>query len=202
MTRSRSLRSVALGLLGILGGTVLLVAFVVDIPSDLNAFRLVLFNIGAIAVVVGVHPYQAHVAPRLAVWVAGFAVAANAWYVGMEILSIGEPDPFGGEVGYVWFIAAIVMWLTDAAFGAVTLRLGVMGRWGAAALAIGSVLAITGIDRLGLTSSHDPTIFGPISLIGAALNGLGWILLGLDLALRGVGVGDDTPSMARTSISS
>jgi hypothetical protein len=30
-----------------------------------------------------------------------------------------------------------------------------------------------------------PTIFGPLSLLGIALNGLGWDLLGLDVALRG-----------------
>ena len=63
-----------------------------------------------------------------------------------------------------------------------TLRSGFAARWGALALAIGSVLALTGMDRLELTSVANPTIFGPLSLIGIALNGLGWILLGLDLA--------------------
>jgi hypothetical protein len=75
--------------------------------------------------------------------------------------------------------------LTDAAFGLVTLRLGVVTRWGALALAIGSVLATTGNDRLGLTSAENPTIFGPLALAGIALTGIGWILLGFDIATRG-----------------
>ena len=57
---------------------------------------------------------------------------------------------------------------------------------GALALAIGSTLAILGMDRLELTSEANPTIFGPIGLIGVALNGVGWILLGLDLVLDGI----------------
>lgn len=76
------------------------------------------------------------------------------------------------------------MWLTDAAFGLVTLRLGMVTRWGAIALAIGSVLAFTGMDRLGLSSPENPTIFGPLSQIGLVLNAIGWILMGLDVATR------------------
>jgi hypothetical protein len=84
----------------------------------------------------------------------------------------------------MYFFAAPAMWLTDAAFGLVTLRLGVVARWGAFALAIGSVLAILGMDHLGLTSATNPTIFRTFALAGIALNGLGWILLGLDVATR------------------
>ncbi len=100
----------------------------------------------------------------------------------MVVLSIDTPHPFAGDNGLVFFAAGVALWLTDAAFGLVTLRLGLVPRWGAIALAIGSVLAFTGIDRLGLTSPDNPTIFGPLSLAGASLNGLGWILLGLDVA--------------------
>jgi hypothetical protein len=67
----------------------------------------------------------------------------------------------------------------------VTLRLGVVSRWGAGALAIGSLLAILGMDRLGLTSASDITVFGRLGLIGVALNGIGWVLLGFDLVARG-----------------
>jgi hypothetical protein len=37
------------------------------------------------------------------------------------------------------------------------------------------------MGRFELTSPANPTIFGPIALIGVALNGVGWVLLGLDL---------------------
>jgi hypothetical protein len=56
-------------------------------------------------------------------------------------------------------------------------------RLGAAALAVGSLLAILGMDRLELTTSDNPTIFLPLSLTGIALNGVGWIVLGLWLAI-------------------
>jgi hypothetical protein len=59
------------------------------------------------------------------------------------------------------------------------LHLGVVWRWAALALAIGSLLAILGMDRLELTSPSNPTIFGPLALTGVALNGIAWILLGL-----------------------
>ena len=58
-----------------------------------------------------------------------------------------------------------------------------LARLGFDGVAIGSVLAITGIDRLELVQAN-PTIFGPLSLAGIILNALGWILLGLDVATR------------------
>ena len=42
------------------GGSVLLAAFVIDIPGGWNPVRLVLFNVGAIAVVIGVDRRHAH----------------------------------------------------------------------------------------------------------------------------------------------
>lgn len=173
-----------LGMTGILGGVVLLAAFIVDIAPGLNSYRIVLFNLGAIAIVTAVHGRQASAAPALALLGAVPALIANAWYVAMVILAMGNPRPFAGDFGLVWFFAGVAMWSSDAAFGLVTLRLGVVARWGALALAIGSALAITGIDRLELTSPDNPTIFGPLALVGAALNGLGWILLGIDVATR------------------
>jgi hypothetical protein len=182
---SPSTSSRLLGVAGILGGAVLLAAFVVEFAPGLNDLRIVLFNLGAMAVVVGVHRRQASAAPGLALLGVVPAFLANAWYVAMVLLAIGRPNPFGGDFGLVYFAAGLALWLTDAWFGLVTLRLGVVTRWGALALAIGSILAITGIDRLGLTSSANPTIFGPLSLVGIALNGIGWILLGLDVATHG-----------------
>lgn len=173
-----------LGLAGIVGGAVLVAAFALDFSTDVNWVRLVLFNVGAIAVVFAVYRRQAPVAPSLAIVATVPALVANAWHLAMVVLAIGRPQPFAGDFGLVSFYAALAMWLTDALFGLVSLRLGVVSRWGALALAVGSVLAIAGMDRLGLTSSANPTIFGPIALTGVALNGLGWILLGIDVATR------------------
>jgi hypothetical protein len=175
-----------LGLAGILGGAVLLAAFVIDIPWELNIWRIILFNAGAMAIVAGVHLRQAWASPRLALAAAAAAVLANAWYLVMVLLSIGRPQPPEADIDFrlVWFFAGLAMWLADAAFGLVTARLGMVTRWGALALAVGSVLAITGMDRFELTSAANPTIFGPLSQAGGILNGLGWILLGLDLATR------------------
>jgi hypothetical protein len=169
-----------LGTLGILGGTALLAAFVVGIPGEINTLRLVAFNLGAMAVVVAVHRRQASIGARLAWLAASVAVLANAWYLVMVVLSAGrpqlpDPDP---EFRLVMFYAGLAMWLADAAFGFVTLRYRVATRWGALALAVGSLLAILGMSHLQLTSPSNPTIFGSLSLIGVALNGLGLILLG------------------------
>lgn len=76
------------------------------------------------------------------------------------------------------------MWLADAAFGVVSWRLAAVSRWGALALAIGSVLAFTGMDRLELVRGDLAWLFVPAALVGVALNGVGWILLGVDIAFR------------------
>jgi hypothetical protein len=184
LTASPSTSSRVLGLVGILGGAVLLAAFFVDVSPGLGGLRIMLFNVGAMAIVIAVHRRQAVAWPTLA-WLGAIpAFLANAWYLVMTLLATDRLHPFGGDFGLLYFSAGLAIWLADAGFGLVTLRLGIVSRLGAVALAIGSVLAITGIDRLGLTSPDNPTIFGPLSLAGAALNGLGWILLGLDIATR------------------
>jgi hypothetical protein len=178
LTVSPSTSSRVLGLIGILGGVALLAPFLpIAMAPGFDIVRILLFNVGAIAIVIAVHRRQAAAAPRLALLAAFPAVVANGWYAAWLLISPAS------EFGLIGFFAGVAMWLTDAAFGLVTLRLGVVTRLGALALAIGSVLAITGIDRLGLIASN-PTIFGPLSLAGAVLNGLGWILMGLDIATR------------------
>lgn len=184
-----SASSRALGAAGILGGIVLLSAFVIGIPDGLGDIRLALFIIGAIAVVSAVHRRQVAVSPGLARIVAIAAIAANAVYLARAVVLPNGPwHPFAGDNGMVLFYAGLAMWITDAAFGFAAMRLGVVIRWGALALAVGSLLAILGMDRLELTSPAHPTIFGPLSLIGIALNGVGWILLGLDVMLGGSAV--------------
>lgn len=184
LTVSPSSANRALGLAGIVGGAFLLAAWVVDIDPSVNTVRIVLFNIGAIAVVVAVHRRQVSVAPVWA-WLAAVpAILANAAYLVWILLAIGRPFTLAADLGLVGFYAGVAMWLTDAWFGLVTARLGAVPRWVAVALAIGSVLAVTGITRLGLTSSQNPTIFDPLSQVGAAANGIGWILLGFVVATR------------------
>lgn len=164
-----------LGLAGVLGGAVLLAAFLVDIAPGLVPLRLAVVNLGAIGIVVAVHSRQVRVAPALALVGAVPALVANALFLATVVI---------GDIGLLSFYAAVAMWLADAAFGVVTFRIGAVARWGALALAIGSPLAVAGIDRIGLVSAEDPTLWGPLALAGVALNGLGWILLGIDVATR------------------
>jgi hypothetical protein len=177
-----------LGLIGILGGLVIVAAFLPSLPwtLELTTVRLVLFNAGAIAIVIAVHRRQAAVSRRISLAVAIPAIVANAWYLGMVVLSIGRPQPpeADPEFRLVMFFAGVAMWWADAAFGLVTWRLGVVGRWGALALAIGSVLGFTGMSHLELAQGDLGWLVTPASLIGIALNGLGWILLGIDVAFR------------------
>jgi hypothetical protein len=121
--------------------------------------------------------------PRLAVALAGAAPAilANAAAFAWILLAYGRDSPFAGGFGLAGFYIGLAAWLADAWLGLVALRLRVVIPPGALALAVGSLLAITGMGRLELTSQANPTIFGPISLVGIALNGVAWVLIGLDL---------------------
>jgi hypothetical protein len=176
-----------LGALGILGGAVLLAAFVVPIPGPVNTLRLCLFILGAIAVVIAVQRRQAPAGSRLTLAVAAATVLANAAYLLMVVLSVGRPMPPEPDPGFrlVMFYAGLAMWLTDSAFGFVSLRLGAIARWGALALAVGSLLAILGMSHLELTSPTNPTVLGQLALAGVASNGIGWILLGAWVARVG-----------------
>jgi hypothetical protein len=186
LAASPSISTRLLGILGILGGLVLVAAFLPSLPwnNELFQLRLVLFNAGAIAIAIAVHRRQAAASRRLSLAVAIPVILANAWYIAMVVLSIGRPqfpapDP---EFRLVMFYAGGAMWLADAAFGFVTWRLHTVTRWGALALAIGSLLAFLGMDRLELVRGDLAWLFTPVALLGVALNGAGWILLGIDVA--------------------
>jgi hypothetical protein len=106
----------------------------------------------------------------------------------MVVLGVGrpqfpEPEP---EFRLVMFYAGAAMWLTDAIFALAVWRLGTATAWGAVTLAVGSVLAFLGMDRLELVRGDFASVFVPLALLGVALNGTGWILLGLDVAFRRV----------------
>jgi hypothetical protein len=173
----------ALGVVGILGGLVLLAAFVVEIPPAWNTVRLFLFPAGAIAVALAVHGRHAAVSRRLALAGTVPVLLANGALIAWELLALGRERPFAGDFGLIGFWVGLAFWLADGWFGVVALRLGVLWRWAAVALVAGSLLAILGIDRLGLTSAANPTVFGPLALAGIGLNGIAWVLLGLELAV-------------------
>jgi hypothetical protein len=173
----------AAALLGIVGGVAIAAAFIPGISWSQEAFqlRLVLFNVGAIAILAAVRPRRANT--PFSRTVAAAAIAANAWYLAMVVLSIGRPqfpEPDSG-FRFIAFGAGAAMWLTDAAFGLVALRNAVLARPAAIALAIGSVLAFLGMDRLGLVQSEVARLVQPLALIGIGMNGLAWILVGIDL---------------------
>ena len=187
MAPSRGGTSVVAALLGIAGGAALLVAFIPGLPWTTEAFqlRLVLFNAGAIAIVVAVSPRAAASAGVVRA-VGGAAILANTWYLVMVGLSIGRPQPPDADPEFrlVGFFAGAAMWLADAGFGAVALRDRSVSHVAALALALGSVLAFTGMDRLELVSGELGWLFSPLSLIGIALNGAAWILCGIELLRR------------------
>ena len=172
-----------LGVVGIVGGLGLLAAFVVEIPPAWNTVRLFLFPAGAIAVAARRHGTHADVSRRLALAGTVPVLLANGAVIAWELFALGRERPFAGDFGLVGFWVSIAVWLADAWFGMVALRLGVLLRWAAVALVAGSLLAILGIDRLGLTSAANPTVFGPLALAGIALNGIAWVLLGLEVAV-------------------
>jgi hypothetical protein len=180
-----------LGVVGVLGGLGLLAAFIAEIPVGWNPARLVLFAAGAMAVAVAAHAPHAAASRPLALAATVPLLLANGAQIAWVVLAQDRERPFAGGFGMVGFWVGLAFWLADAWFGLIALRLGVLWRWAALALVVGSLAAIVGMDRLELTSQANPTIFGPIGLAGVALNGLAWFLFGLELAvprLRGTRV--------------
>ena len=171
----------------------MLAGFLPLFPWDGNQFvvlRIVLFNAGTIAIAFAVHRRQASagqgLSGGLSLAAAGAAIGANAWYLVMVILSIGRPQFPEPDASFrpILFYAAIALWLTDAAFGLVAAKLGVVSRWAALAVAIGSLLALTGVGGLGFTTGALRSIVEPLSLAGMVVLGAGLVALGIELASR------------------
>jgi len=172
-----------LGLLGVLGGAVLLAAFVVGMSPDVMNLRLVLFNVGAIAVVLAVHRVQSPVSPRLALAAAIPALLSNAFYLLLVVRLVAQPgEPGPGDYGVLFAYGAGAMWLSDLWFGLVTLWLGVVSRIASLALVVGSLFAFIGMGIFVVIEQGTP--LETFILGGIAVHGLAWILLGLDVALR------------------
>ncbi|MEX2184632.1 MAG: hypothetical protein WEC14_09305 [Chloroflexota bacterium] len=174
-----------LGFVGIIGGVGLLAAFIAEIPEGLNLLRLILFHAGAIAVAVAMQPVLAATSAGMANLATLPVVVANLASMAWLLAALGRDRPFAGDFGVVGFVIELSVWVAAAWFAALAFRSGTVWRPATAMLGVGSVLAIPGMDRLELTSSASPSISGPIALLGIALHGLAWILLGLWLVGRG-----------------
>lgn len=174
-----------LGVLGIAGGLILVSAFLFFIPGTFDTARLVLFNAGAIAVAIGVFSLLPGVRRRRAALLVALVIVANLAY-GLGVVYTAQFErPFAGGRGVVFAWLNHALWLADSLFAIVVFRLGgVVARLAALALALGG-FAIVGIAP-GLRSLWEPNeLASAIALAGVALNGLGWILLGLVVAFPG-----------------
>lgn len=176
LTSAPSLTSRTLGFAGIAAGLFFLAAFVIELPADLFPVRVVAFVLGVVAIGIGLHRRQSSRAPLTSLVVTVAVVAATAFFLVTAFLF--EP----GHLATFW--SQVTLWLASAAFGAASAWIGAVSRIGGWAVAIGSLLTLTGIDRLGLISMASPTIFNTLSQVGIVCMALGWIILGLDVALR------------------
>lgn len=177
LTSTPSITSRMLGIAGIAAGLAILAAYVVDLPSGLFRDRLIVFGVGVIAIGIGVHLRQSRHAPAAST----AAIVALGAVVGTYLFTILVETP-----DIVVFGAGLALWLGSAAFGAVAALIGAVSRIGGWGVALGSLLAATGIDRLGLVSEAAPTIFNTLSQVGIVTMAVGWIMLGLDVAMRRV----------------
>ena len=177
LTSAPSLTSRVLGFAGIAAGLAILAAFVIDLPAGLFRDRLIIFGIGVIAIGIGVHLRQSPRAPAASL----AAIVVLGAVVGFFLFTVFIEAP-----NIVGFWAGLAVWLGSAAFGVATALIGAVSRVGGWGVAVGSLLTLTGIDRLGLVSEAAPTIFNTLSQVGIVAMAIGWIVLGLDVALRRV----------------
>jgi hypothetical protein len=153
--------------------------------ADLFNLRLIVFNVGAIAIAIGVHIRQAGAGRLLSLRGAVPVIVANAVYLAFTLMLVaknGQLGPGDYQPIGLFILSAAAMWLSDAWLGLVTFRLGVLNRWSALALLVGSVAAVAGMSNFGL--APEGSLASKVILTGMAVHGLGWVLLGLEVALR------------------
>ncbi len=184
----------ALGIAGVLAGLVLIIPAVIAIDDVWYPPRIMLFNALVIALAAGLHRRQAAASPRLALTAGALVILANVWFLGLVMLGVGDVNPFGTSIGLVIVGSGVLLWTAAAMYGAASLAIGAFSRWGAILLVIGSLVGITGLDRFGLTHGDFGAFFDTAAQVGIALNGVGWILLGAELALRVPRRGEPTAS--------
>ena len=194
---TRSMR--LLGLFGLVGAALLLWAFVSFNPFGdpaLNRVRLVLFALAGAAISLAFYPRQAAAAPTLGLLTTGAVAIAGVWYVTWILLAPGVPSPFIGTFGLVNLFANVALWVTPTVWAIGMLHTGAawrgMGRnlrlttKLGLTLLLGSAIGWLGDDRLGLVDSLWGAMLSTIVLIGVAMNGFGWAILGAVLvAARG-----------------
>ena len=169
-----------LGLLGVAGGLILVSGFAFFITGTFNVARLVLYNAGAVAITVAICRMARDRMGRWSLALAAFVIVANVAYAAGTLYTGQLEHPFAGVRGVVYAWITMAMWLSDGLFGLVALRLGGFIGLGGASLALGG-LGILGMDRFWEPSE----LAGLLAATGVALNGIGWILLGLVVAFRG-----------------
>ena len=192
---TRSMR--LLGLVGLVGGILLLWAFVSFNPFETraaNTIRLITFALGGAAIAVAFYGRQAIVGRSLTLVTSGAVVLSGTLYATLIVLAIWVESPFSGIFGAINFWSSGGLWLSAAVYGAAMLKvggawqgmprwLGVATRLGAIAL-LGSSVAWVGDDRLGLVDSEQyGQMWSTIAMTGVFLNGTGWVILGGVLAL-------------------
>ena len=117
-------------------------------------------------------------------------------YSVLVIRSVSQPGEIGpGDYGPWFDPVAILMWLADAWFGIVTVRLAMIGRWGGLALAVGLLVAaasLGGTEARALFKHILPNVV-PLILADATLQ-LGTLILAeAGLSFLGLGIQPPTP---------
>ena len=103
-----------------------------------------------------------------------------------------EPDP---EFRPLYALAANTMWVSNALFALVALRLGVVSSRGTIILTVGSLLAATGVS--GNLSHELADALAPLTVAGVVMVGVAWMLLGIDVATRRRALATDARSAGR-----
>lgn len=188
------------GVVAVLGGLLILWAFASWNPfadPRVNSIRLFLFWTGGAAVALAYRGRHA-TRPLLGRTAAGSVVLLGAWN-GLWVLLAGRdiPSPLtGGDLGLLRFVVSFLGWLAASLYGAAILadagvRHGMDGwtatitQLAAPLLVIAGVVATFGMDRLGLTRSEPyGELFGTLGAVGVGGVALGWLGLGLVLALH------------------
>lgn len=208
---SRTMR--LLGLIGVTGAGLLLMAFITFAPFEnvaINTIRLLAFGLSGVAISIAFYGRQARISPLLALASTAAVVIAGLWYTLWDVVSLGLTSRYSGTFGWIGVFASLALWVTPTFYGAAMLRIGAawqgMSKWRArvtrvaALLLLGSFMAVAGDDHWGLVDSE---AFGQtwttIALLGVLLNGAGWLLLGAVLLLGRSGDRGHSGTFLRTT---
>jgi hypothetical protein len=155
-------------------GLALILGFVITDPGWITPKLAIFHGLGVVGLI-GVHRRHADAAPVLA-WF-GIVPVAVAYLVGLALLlpAVNDlPLPAIGTRGF-GFVAQEALWISSLLFGAVTLAIGVLPRLAAAAVTVGSPMAMVGM----FNGPTPPLEMGALAVAGAYLYAIGLIWLGL-----------------------